>query len=170
MPIKVIVLSGSMGCGKTTVMGEASDLLATQHIAHAYIDLDAIGTVSIARETDADLRQRNLAAFYANFASAGVSHLILALALEARGELDDLRQAMPGATIVVCRLTASVATMEGRLRVREPGMHQATFVARARELQHVLDAAQLEDFTVLNDDRNVTEVARDVLERAGWLA
>jgi len=54
--------------------------------------------------------------------------------------------------------------------VREPGMHQATFVARARELQHVLDAAQLEDFTIVNDDRSVTEVARDVLERAGWLA
>jgi hypothetical protein len=49
-------------------------------------------------------------------------------------------------------------------------MNQAKFVGRARELQQVLDAAQLEDFTVVNDDRSVTAVAHEVLERAGWLS
>ena len=76
---------------------------------------------------------------------------------------------MAGAEIVVCRLTAALATMERRLRVREPGMNQAKLLARARELQQVLDAAQVEDFTVVNDDRSVTAVALEVLERAGWL-
>jgi hypothetical protein len=48
-------------------------------------------------------------------------------------------------------------------------MNRAKFVARARELQQVLDAAQLEDFTVVNDGRSVTDVAHEVLQRAGWL-
>ena len=159
-----------MGCGKTTVLGEASDVLSTHHIAHACVDLDAIGTVLIPENMAADVTRRNLAGIYANFISAGVSRVLLAEAVENRQELDELRGAMAGAEIVVCRLTAALATMESRLRVREPGMNQARFVARARELEAALDAAQLEDFTVVNDNRSVTAVAHEVLERAGWLA
>ena len=40
--IKVLVISGSMGSGKTTVLAEASDLLAAADIPHAAIDLDAL--------------------------------------------------------------------------------------------------------------------------------
>jgi hypothetical protein len=169
MLTKVIILSGSMGCGKTTVLGEASDILATHHIAHACVDLDAIGTVLIPEDRAADLVQRNLAGIYTNFISAGVSHVLLAEAVENRRDLDNLRGAMPEAEIVVCRLTAALATMEGRLRVREPGMNQAKLLARARELQQILSVAQVENFTVVNDDRSVTAVAHEVLERAGWL-
>jgi hypothetical protein len=169
MPTKVIILSGSMGCGKTTVLGEASDVLSTYHISHACVDLDAIGTVLIPENSAADLVQRNLADIYANFVGAGVSRLLLAEAVETRRELDELRHAMPDAEIVVCRLTADLATMESRLRVREPGMNQAKFVARAHELQQILDVAQLEHFTVVNDERSVTDVAHEVLRRAGWL-
>ena len=38
----VLLISGSMGSGKTTVMGEASDLLREMSISHAAIDLDAV--------------------------------------------------------------------------------------------------------------------------------
>src|SRR5690349_23304571 len=38
----VLVISGSMGAGKTTVLGEASDLLAASGIEHAAIDLDTL--------------------------------------------------------------------------------------------------------------------------------
>ena len=170
MRTKVIILSGSMGCGKTTVLGEASDVLSSHHIAHACVDLDAIGTVLIPDNMAAVVTRRNLEGIYANFMSAGVSHVLLAEAVENRQELDELRSAMAGAEIVVCRLTAALATMERRLRVREPGMNQARFLARARELEAVLDAEHLEDFTVVNDNRSVTAVAQEVLERAGWLA
>ena len=40
--LKVLVISGSMGSGKTTVLGEASDLLAAAEILHAAIDLDTL--------------------------------------------------------------------------------------------------------------------------------
>jgi hypothetical protein len=169
MPIKAIILSGSMGCRKTTVMGEASDILATRHISHGRVDLDALGTVLIPEKTVAEVVQPNLAAIYANFVSAGVNHLLPAEAVGTRRELDALRRAMPDSEIVVCRLTAALATIERRLRVREPEMNQAKFVARARELQQVLDVAQLEDFTVVNDKRSVTDVAHQCSrELAGW--
>ena len=81
MPTKVIILSGSMGCGKTTVLGEASDILASRHIAHACVDLDAIATVLIPENMAADVVLRNFAGIYANFMSAGVSHVLLAEAV-----------------------------------------------------------------------------------------
>jgi len=32
-----------------------------------------------------------------------------------------------------------------------------------------LDRAQLEDFAVVNEDRLLTDVAMEMLERAGWM-
>src|SRR6266404_2571668 len=39
----LLIITGGMGAGKTSVLGEASDLLALRHITHAAIDLDAFG-------------------------------------------------------------------------------------------------------------------------------
>ena len=169
MQSHVIVISGSMGSGKTTVLGEASDVLSARQIAHATIDLDAIGTVLVADAVARDLVSRNLEAIYANVLGAGVTRILLAEAVEDRDGLTRLRRAMPGAEIVVCRLTATVETMQRRLRTREPGMLQRQFLERARELDGVLQRAALEDFTIVNEDRPVTEVARELLQRAGWI-
>ena len=71
---------------------------------------------------------------------------------------------------MVCRLRARLETMQRRVREREPGMLQEEFVARvAEELEASLDAGGVEDFSVENDGRSVTAVAREVLRRAGWL-
>jgi hypothetical protein len=59
--------------------------------------------------------------------------------------------------------------MQQRIRLREPGMLQEQFVARVAELEASLDAGCVEDFSVENDGRSVTAVAREVLVRAGWL-
>ena len=47
-------------------------------------------------------------------------------------------------------------------------MLQQTFLARARELDGILEQARLEDFCVANDNRSITDVAAEVLKRAGW--
>ena len=39
----LLIITGSMGSGKTSVLGEASDLLAGRHVIHAAIDLDILG-------------------------------------------------------------------------------------------------------------------------------
>ena len=52
----------------------------------------------------------------------------------------------------------------------EPGMHQDRLIRRSRTLLETLEAAKLEDFIVLNDGRSVTDVARDVFQRASWIA
>ena len=71
--------------------------------------------------------------------------------------------------MTTCRLTASVETMQRRVRLREPGMLQEQFARRSAELEAILTDAAVEDFTVNNDGRPVTEVAQEVLLRAGWI-
>ena len=39
----LLIITGTMGAGKTAVLGEASDILAQRQIVHAAIDLDALG-------------------------------------------------------------------------------------------------------------------------------
>ncbi len=132
--MKVIVISGSMGAGKTIVMAEASDLLSANGIVHAAIDADNFGVVFLPGTASADFMYRNLGAVWSNFAAAGVDRLLLAEAVEHRGELDRIRMALPDAEISVCRLTARIETMRRRIRVREPGLLQEQFLARVAEL------------------------------------
>lgn len=133
------------------------------------IDLDALAAVGLAGDRCTELTYVNLAAVWSNFANAGITCLLLAEAVETADELARIRAAIPELTAVVVRLTATVETMQRRLRTREPGMLQETFVARARELDGILEEARLEDFCVANDDRPVTDVAAEVLTRAGWV-
>jgi hypothetical protein len=90
--------------------------------------------------------------------------------VENRSEIRRYQKAVPGAEVLVCRLTAPPDKMQERVRVREPGMFQAQAIDRAVELAGILELAKAEDFTVDNSgERSVTEVAREMLTRAGWL-
>jgi hypothetical protein len=165
----VLVISGSMGAGKTTVLGEASDLLTQSGIVHAALDLDVLG-VGLLPGAQADmLMMRNLESVCGNYASAGVTRLLLSEAVDSSAKRERLRDATSAASLTICRLRATPSTMQDRVRLREPGMLQEQFVGRVIELETALDTARVEDFSVDNDRRSVTDVARELLQRAGWL-
>jgi adenylylsulfate kinase-like enzyme len=167
----LLIITGSMGAGKTGVLGEASDILALRNISHAAIDLDAFGLARLPAEADnRDLMYRNLQSVCKNYADANVTRLLLARALETRAELELCRKMVSAKNTFVCRLTASIETMEQRVRIRESGIAQRNYVARVAELNGILDGARLEDFTVNNESRSVTELAREMLNRAGWIS
>src|SRR5271155_3899413 len=159
-----------MGAGKTSVLGEASDILARRHIAHAAIDLDALGLAHIPSAAGNDgVMYRNLQAVCENYASAGVKRVLLARAIEDRAELELCRAAVSATNTLVCRLTASIEAMEKRVRMRESGVSQREYVARVAKLNNILDRAQLEDFSIANEDGSLTEAAHEMLVKAGWI-
>ena len=162
----VLVLTGSMGTGKTTTLAEASDLLTARNIRHAAIDLDALGLAHVG--TDNDLMLQNLASVCANVEASGITRLLIAAAVESRDELARLQRATNARAIAVCRLRAPVAVMEQRVAARERGILATQYVERVRVLEDILDAAGLEDFNV-SSDTPVTVVATNVLLRAGWI-
>ena len=170
-PVPLLIISGSLGSGKTTVLSEASDLLSEAGNPHAAIDLDALAVMHPRREPHGEgLAFANLAAVWPNYAAAGAERLMVARVVEERAELERYRAAVPGAEIVVCRLTAPVWLMHERLRVREPGMFLDAALARAAELDGILARAGVEDFVVDNGPgRLVGDVAREALGLVGWL-
>ena len=169
MPL--LIISGFMGTGKTTVLYEVSNLLEEADMAHAAIDLDCLSSMHPARGQRTErLMFANLAAVWPVYSAAGAERLVVARVVDDRLDLQNYRDAVPGAEPVVCRLEASIETMHHRIRVREPGMMQAQIVARSAPLADLLRRTQAEDFTVDNEEgRSVTDVAREVLTRAGWL-
>ena len=169
-PEALLIITGSMGSGKTAVLAEASDILTLQGVPHASIDLDAFGTAHLPSKAINDsVMYRNLRSVWENYAALGLTRLMLARAIEDRAELERCLDAVSGTKAVICRLTASIETMRQRVRRRESGTQQHKYVERVAELNAVLDRAQLEDLSLANEERSLTDVAQEMLTRAGWL-
>ena len=54
--------------------------------------------------------------------------------------------------------------------MRESGIMQQDYLARVRELEAILDRARLEDFIVNSANRSVTDIAQEMLIKAGWIS
>ena len=169
--VNLLVISGSMGSGKTTILSEASDLLVRSDIPHAAIDLDWLSVMHPAPDAGGDrLMLEGLAAIGPIYVKAGAERLIVAGVVDHRSDLDDFGRAVPGAVPKICLLKAPKATMHRRLRTREPGLFQREEMRKSSELDDVLARAGAEDFSVDNDDgRSVTDVANEVLLKVRWL-
>ena len=168
-PNSLLVITGAMGAGKSSVLGEASDILALRQVVHAAIDLDGLGLVYLPSLPTDHAMCRNLRSVCENYMAIGVRRFLVARAIENRAQLEVCRDAISATNIVVCRLTASLETMRQRVRPREKGVSRPDYVARVEKLNDILDRAQLEDFVVVNDNRSLTDVALEVLVKAGWI-
>lgn len=166
----LLVITGSMGAGKTSVMDEASDILRLATVAHAAVDLDALGIAYLPDAGHSDnLMYRNLESVCKNYADVKVPRLLLAGALETRAELELCRKAVAARNVVVCRLIANIETMEQRVRMRERGIAQQNYVARVAQLNAILDSVRLKVSGVNAENRMVTEIAKEMLTKAGWI-
>src|SRR5437764_1584590 len=165
----LLIITGTMGAGKTTILGEASDILAMRGIAHAAIDLDMLGLAHLPSGKCSD-DVMYLGSVCENYASLGVSRLLIARAIEDRAELEMCNSVASASNVVICRLIASVEAMEQRVMVRDSGVSRRDYVARVAELNAILDRAQLENFTITNENRSLTDIAHELLPKAGWIS
>src|SRR6266851_6655975 len=166
----LLIITGSMGSGKTAVLGEASDLLALHGIPHGAIDLDMLGMAHLpAAAVNSDVMYRNLETVWHNYVTLGVDRLLLARAVENHADFERCLAAVAAKQVVVCRLMASIETMQQRVGLRELGVCRSQYIDRTITLNSALDRAQLENFVITNEGRSLTEVAKEVLERARWL-
>lgn len=167
----MLIITGTMGAGKTTVLGEASDILALRRIAHAAIDVDALGLAHLpSAASNNDVMYRNMQCACKNYVSLGVRRLLLARAIEDRSELEMCRDVVSAAHTVVCRLTASIEVLEQRVKARELGVSRREYIARVAKLNIILARARLEDFAIKNENRPVTEVSHEMLVKAEWIS
>ena len=148
----------------------AKTLRSLQKIPHAQIDLDALGGAYLAGGVRSNGRMyENLASISQNYARLGLTRFLVARATESRAELEECRRAVGATETIVCRLAATDETMQKRVAERERGVFRDKFVQRITKLTEILDKASIEDFTVSTEGRSVTDVARELLWRAGWI-
>jgi hypothetical protein len=167
----LLIITGTMGAGKTSALAEASEILSLRDIAHAAIDLDTLGLAHLSSGACNDaVMYDNLGSVCKNYAAVGVQRFLLARALEDRSELERCRDIVRASNIVVCRLTASLTAMRRRVKMRETGVSQREYVACVANLNAMLDRARLEDFSVNNENRSLTDVALEMLVKAGWIS
>ncbi len=169
--VPVLLITGPVGVGQSTVAAEAARLLREAKIPHALVDLAWIEQCWLAPADDPwneRLTPRNLACLWVNFRQAGADRLILVRVLEARSLLRHVAEAVPGAEIRVVRLRAPLAVLHTRIRSREAS-DPSWFLGAATHTAKVMEQAQVEDHLVDNQDRPVAVVAGEVLRLAGWL-
>jgi len=170
-PVPVLVITGPVGVGKSTIAAEAAWLLRQADVPHALVDLDRIEQCWPVPADDLGnerVSHRNLACMWANFHQAGADRLIFARVLEARSLLRRVTEAVPGAQITVVRLLAPLAVLHERIRSREAS-DPDWFLDAATHTAEVFERAQVEDHLVDNENRPATVVAEEVLHRVGWL-
>jgi len=170
MHTDVIFIGGRSGVGKSSVAAEASRLLGLADIRHAVIEGDNLDQAHPQPwRSGIPLAERNLAAMWANYREIGYSRLIYTNTVSVL-QIAELSAALGGevrSTAVL--LTATDAAAAARLAKREIGTALAEHVTRSAAAAQRLDESAEHAVRVATDGRTIAEIARDVLERAGWI-
>jgi hypothetical protein len=170
--VPVLVITGPVGVGKTSVAGEVSERLSRAGVAHAWVDADVLRRYYPRPPTDPRGEQvglRNLAALWANFRAAGAARLVLADVVESPADVARVGDAIPGAVPLVVRLRATPATLTVRVGQRETGSAFEPHLRHALALAAAPERDGVGDLVVETDGRSVSEVATEVLLRSRWL-
>lgn len=167
-----LLITGTVGAGKTSVADAAGDLLAAAGIPHAVIDLDWLRRSWPAPADDPfhlELTLRNLRDVARNHLEAGARRLVLAGVVESRDERRRHQEAV-GVDLTVCRLRVPIPVVHRRLARRHEGDEAGLrwHLDRSGALDDILVAAQVEDVVVDAEERSVTSLAAAVMEAVGW--
>jgi predicted kinase len=167
--IDVLVLHGSPGAGKTTLARAVSEILREAELAHGVIDMDEISLVYPAQGRS--FARENLKSVWPRYAAVPGLRLLLPSVLADEEELVLLREALPGAHVAVCELTAPEAVLKERVTAREPNEYWREGLRRWVDVFHArTDLDRIRDFLVSTHERSEQDAAREVIEKAGWLA
>ncbi|MFD1367336.1 AAA family ATPase [Actinoplanes sichuanensis] len=169
---RALLITGTVGSGKTSVAETLGDLLAQDRIPNAVIDVDWLRRSWPSPPGDRfnrGITLRNLRAVARNHVEAGALRLVLAGVIESHAERDAYQIAL-GVPLAVCRLTVGLATVRRRLvrRHEEDPDGLRWHLDRSGELDEILQRARVEDVTVDATTKSVREVAAAVRDAVGW--
>ncbi len=164
-----LLITGTVGVGKTTTADAVGTLLAERGIPHAVVDLDAIRRAWPSPADDpfqSVLELRNLSDLARNFLAAGARVLVFAGVVETATDRQRYAEAV-GIPLLVCRLTLDLTTVRARLLARhaDDESGRVWHLNRSSELDAILTAAQVEDVLVSTSGHRPVEVAAEVLDR-----
>ncbi|MDQ3962843.1 MAG: hypothetical protein M3277_02870 [Actinomycetota bacterium] len=171
--VPVLVVTGTIGVGKTAIAMTMSEILHDRGIRHGLLEVDWLGEVFPAPYPDDPYSTRfamkNLAAIWPHYLDVGITRAIVTMTIENQQELDDLKAALPSGEVIVVRLEASPETRAERIKRRELGTLLDHFLAKTGPLAQHMERFEIGDLVVQNDNQSPQAVANEILRRVGWL-
>jgi len=170
--IPLLVISGPVGVGKTTIGNEVSSVLERRGIAHTFIDMDALAQTYPRLPEDRfgeQLALRNLRDVWANCAAMGSKNLIVARVVETKQDVENIQFAAPGSRPLVCQLHATRESLIERVRKRELGAGRDRHETRALELAQSLRDKAPADFVVETDGQSILDIAKEIVAKVAWV-
>lgn len=169
--IPILIISGPVGVGKTSVAGELSALLERHAIPHTLIDLDGLSYTYPRPRDDrfgSQLACENLAAIWPKCHAAGAKNIVIARTVETVQGGEMVAQSVPGAQLKICQLYASDDTLTARVASREIGSGKEWHSARALELSTSLAETGPADFRLSTDGRTLGDIAQEIFAQISW--
>jgi len=167
--IPVILITGPVGAGKSTVAIWLSELLERRQVRHVMIDQDYLRRVYPSPAGDrfaARLGYRNLAAIWPNMLEVAPQCVIVADVVEDRAQsLADYAQALPGTHVTIVRLDVPMPVIIERLNGRESDESIDWFRKRAPELQAIMEREHVEDILIDAGTRTPEAIATEIIAR-----
>lgn len=182
----VLLICGPAGVGKSTIGFEVYMRALAAGLCAGYLDLGQTGFVRPDPPADPGRRQltaRNLAAVWRNYHAAGARHLVATAPAGTAADVQTFADALPAATVTVCRLCAGRAELTRRILSRgtggswpEPGdplrgqppEHLAMVAERAAAHDAALGTGGPGMISIDTDGCRVADAATLVATAAGW--
>ena len=170
-PIPLLILSGPIGVGKSTVGDEVSVFLTRQDVPHTFVDLDALAQ-TFPRPADdpygSRLALQNLADLWRNCYAAGARNIIVARVVETVEELKGIVAAIPNSRATLCHLRADKTALQDRVKKREVGSLLDWHLKRTQELALSLERTSPFDFAIETSGHTPPVIAQEIFERMNW--
>jgi hypothetical protein len=164
-----VLITGVYGSGKSSVAAEIAYLLQQRRQPYALLDLDFLAWAGVDFDDHAagfGLMLRNLTAVASNYRDAGVSTFVLAWFVRDQGALRGVQEAV-GVPLRVVRLSVPLPDIERRLAVDATTERQDDLQVAAASIAAGVGVG-VED-AVVDNDRPIPVVAREVMTWLGWL-
>ena len=171
--IPIVVVTGTIGAGKSTIAAAMSEILHDEGVRHALLEVDWLGEVYPPPDpTDPysnELAMTVLSSIWPHYLGAGITRAIVTMTLENPEELGALLRAMETPPATVVRLIASQETRESRIKTREFGNLRDLFLAKTGEIHDKQECFELGDIIVENESRLPQVTATEILQRLNWV-
>ncbi|MCO5229338.1 MAG: hypothetical protein M9934_13800 [Thermomicrobiales bacterium] len=159
---RAIIITGTVGVGKTTTMAALTAYLEDHDVSCAGIDMDALRWFYPHPEGDrfgSSVGRKHLAYLAASYHELGIPLIVLADVVEHENDHRALAAAMPQYDIHVIRLRLGMDAVVDRLRQREDPERLAWYLHRAPELEAIQDDAGVGNMVIDIADHSPREIA-----------
>jgi predicted kinase len=173
-----LLLNGVSGVGKSTMADAVGRVLSSAGLVTAVVDSDGLAQFGPPPASGSALRNgfydrlkcANLAAVWPNYRALGAEFIVVATGgIESEALRDQYVSSLSDCEVQLVRLVAPTELVRARLRGRDVGATLDRHLTTLQEQEALLDSAGIDDFTVVNDVRPVSDVAREIVVRARWI-